>query len=180
MRDQSQHQRKLPGAACRGAPFDFYILASDSTLVSLAPNISKRSLTFKRFTQVLAVGNRCSSLPASRMAKRGFSCLKPLESNGHLQRRVIVNNEYSQKWRSTTTCNKSQEHPPLLLVKVLQNLQINVNGRTRNSQSSILTFQNICIVGSSSPYKPPYWVCALKSCTSTGAFTPPSNIWSSC
>jgi hypothetical protein len=37
---------------------------------------------------VLEVGNRSSSLPASRMAKRGLSCLKPLKNNERLQRQV--------------------------------------------------------------------------------------------
>ena len=38
----------------------------------------KLVFTFNRLTHVLDVGKRCSSLPASRIAKYGFNCLNPL------------------------------------------------------------------------------------------------------
>lgn len=91
MRDRSQRQRRLPVGACHEAFFRLYTWAADCNK-SVTLYISAQGPTLRRFTQVLEVGNRCSSLPASRMAKRGFSCLKPLENNERLQRQVTRRN----------------------------------------------------------------------------------------
>lgn len=100
------------------------------------------SLTLSRFTHVLDVGKRCSSSPASRIAKCGFNCLNPLcvPSLGSTTLWTgRAASMHAQQRRSTTTRDKPQKRPPLFLVEALHDL--NTSGKETKNQLFLSTVQ---------------------------------------
>lgn len=83
MINQNPHPMKLLVATSLGvlAHFGTSEAGQRGIMVSaMQPTLGKAEMcfTFSKLTHVLDVGRRCSSRPASRIAKHGFSCLNPL------------------------------------------------------------------------------------------------------
>ena len=120
--------------------------------------------SFSKLTQVLAVGNRSLSLPASRIANLGTSSLNPLMDGGQIPRNTMAD------MKESTHSNGGR-------LQLVANLN---NALFWSWVKDSTTLQNAWIVGWSSAYNPPYCVFARRSSTFIGESTPPSRIWSSC